>query len=322
MSRKSPAPEPSDAPPVVVFDYADYHEYLRDWIEDRKSRALVVSYQWLATRMGLKSRSFLRLVALGEKDLSQTAALKLSQAMGHSAREEEYFVILVALNNCSDLEEKNHHLARLAKVARPALKTMLSVQQYDLFNKWFVIPVWELVTLVDFRGDWKFLAQQLDPPITAAEAKYAVDLLRELGLIEPKGDLYVQKDPTLTTQEELRSQSVRRFQEATMELAREALTRHPPSRRHISTLTLGVDEPGYQKIVERIRGFREELVTLAQQHESVDRVFQFNLQFFPLSRVPVLTREMDRSASVRCCTMSGDVSQQDTRNDENGSAKD
>ncbi|MEK7393782.1 MAG: TIGR02147 family protein [Fibrobacterota bacterium] len=300
LTGKNPAQEQADVPPVVVFDYADYHEYLKDWIEDRKTRGLVVSYQWLATRMGLKSRSFLRLVSIGEKDLSQAAALKLSQAMGHTAREEEYFVILVALNNSSDLEEKNHHLTRLAKVARPARKTMLSVQQYDLFNKWFVIPLWELVTLVDFRGDWKYLSQQLDPPITPAEAKYAVELLRELGLIEPKGDLYVQKDPTLTTQEELRSQSVRNFQAATMDLAQQALTRHPPIRRHISTLTLGVDETGYLKIVERIRNFREELVTIAQQHETVDRVFQFNLQFFPLSRVPVERRTLK------------DVSQQDT----------
>lgn len=295
---------------ILVFDYADYHEYLRDWIEERKSKGLVASYQWLATRMGLKSRSFLRLVALGSKDLSPAATLKLSQALGHTALEEEYFVVLVALNNCSDLEEKNHHLSRLARVARPARKTMLSVQQYDLFNKWFVIPLWELVTIVDFRGDWKFLSQQLDPPITPVEARYAVDLLREMGLIEPKGNLYVQKDPTLTTQEELRSQSVRNFQEATMKLAQEALTRHPPSRRHISTLTLGVDTVGYQKIVERIRGFREELVTIAQGHETVDRVFQFNLQFYPLSRVPVQTV----SPSI--------VSQRDTRNEENPGVRD
>ncbi len=305
MTKGKPAKENDDASPVLVFDYADYHEYLKDWIEDRKARGLVASYQWLATRMGLKSRSFLRLVAIGEKDLSPTAALKLSQAMGHSSREEEYFSILVAMNNCTDLVEKNHHLVRLAKVARPARKTMLSVQQYDLFNKWFVIPIWELVTIVDFQGDWKFLAQQLDPPITASDAKYAVDLLRELGLIEPKGRLYVQKDPTLTTQEELRSQSVRNFQDATMQLAREALMRHAPNKRHISTLTLGVDETGFQKIVERIRSFREELVTIAQQHESVDRVFQVNLQFFPLSRVPVEP------------TPTGIVSRQDTRNERN-----
>jgi uncharacterized protein (TIGR02147 family) len=305
LTKQNPALESNDVRPVVVFDYADYHDYLKDWIEDRKARGLVVSYQWLATRMGLKSRSFLRLVAIGEKDLSQAAALKLSQAMAHTAREEEYFVILVALNNCSDLEEKNHHLTRLAKVARPARKTMLSVQQYDLFNKWFVIPLWELVTLVDFRGDWKYLSQQLDPPITPAEAKYAVELLRELGLIEAKDNLYVQKDPTLTTQEELRSQSVRNFQAATMELAQQALTRHPPIRRHISTLTLGVDETGYLKIVERIRSFREELVTIAQQHESVDRVYQFNLQFFPLSRVPVEGRT------------NTNVSQRDTEIDRN-----
>ena len=180
---------------------------------------------------------------------------------------------------------------------------MLSLQQYDLFNKWFVIPLWELVTIVDFRGNWKFLGQQLDPPITAEEARYAVNLLRDLDLIEPKGHLYIQKNPTLTTQEELRSQSVRNFQEATLQLAREALTRHPPTRRHISTLSLGVDEEGYLKIVERIKSFREELVTLAQQHPIVDRVFQFNLQLFPLSQVPVQTQS------------SRNVSQQDTRNE-------
>ena len=56
MTKKDPALEQKDTPPVVVFDYADYHEYLKDWIEDRKLRGLVVSYQWLASRMGLKSK--------------------------------------------------------------------------------------------------------------------------------------------------------------------------------------------------------------------------------------------------------------------------
>jgi uncharacterized protein (TIGR02147 family) len=275
--------EQKDSAPMV-FDYSDYHAYLDDWMQDRKDSRTSFSYQEFANRAGLKSRSFLRLVCKGEKQLSPAAALKVSEAIRHSEREAEYFSALVDLNNAKSLAEKTVHLERLRKIHKPSKGTLLSVQQYDLFGKWFVIPIWELVTVVDFQGDWRVLGKLLDPPITAGEARYAVDLLLALGLVEPLGNLYVQTEKSLHTREELRSEAIKAYQIQTMQLAQEALTRISPESRHIGTLTFGLDEESWKQVQERVRLFRQELTDIAHTVQKVDRVYQCNLQVFPLTR--------------------------------------
>jgi len=271
----------------VVFDYSDYHIYLDDWMRARKAARGSFSYQEFANRAGMKSRSFLRLVCKGEKQLSSAAAMRVSEAIRHTLREAEYFAVLVDLNNARTLAEKRLHLDRLRKIHKPSRGTLLSVQQYDLFGKWYVIPVWELVTIVDFHGDYRILGRLLDPPIGAMEARSAVDLLLSLRLIEPRGHRYVQTQTILHTRDELRSEAIKSYQVQTMQLAEEALERFPQRCRHIGTLSLGLDEDSWSQIQEKVRIFRQELTDIAQQVRKVDRVYQCNIQLFPLSRIPV-----------------------------------
>jgi len=269
-----------------VFEYSDYHEYLRDWIERERVRRAAFSYQWLANRAGLKSRSFLRLVSVGEKDLSKVSAIKVAQAMGLQGTQEEFFLVLVDLNNADDPREKAVHLERLKRIAPPSRRTILSVQQYELFETWWMIPLWEVACAGDWNADWKRLATQLEPPITAAEAQHGVELLLDLGLLECKDGRYERRETSLHTQEEVRSRAIRRYQDSLLEKARDALARIPSDSRHISTLTMGVDEEGYRRIQERVRAFRAEVVDIAQAQTAVDRVIQINLQMFPLTKVP------------------------------------
>lgn len=270
-----------------VFAYSDYHEYLRDWVERERARRPSFSYQWLANRAGLKSRSFLRLVCVGEKDLSKASALKIAQALGLEGVRCEFFLVLVDLNNADDPREKALHLERLKRIAPPSRRTILSVQQYELFETWWMIPLWEVVCAVDWKEDWAGLASQLEPSITPEEARHGVELLLELGLLEKKGGRYLRRETSLHTQDEVRSRAIRRYQDSLLEKAREALQRIPPESRHISTLTMGVDEEGYRRIQERVRAFRTEIVDIAQAQTGVDRVIQINIQMFPLTKVPL-----------------------------------
>ena len=68
-----------------------------------------------------------------------------------------------------------------------------------------------------------------------------------------------------------------------MELAREALYSVPKTHRDISTLTLSISEQGLQHIKEKIKDCRRELLEIAKADENADRVYQLNLQLFPLS---------------------------------------
>jgi uncharacterized protein (TIGR02147 family) len=207
--------------------------------------------------------------------------------MDLDARSAAYFEALVAWNNASDPTEKAHFHDRLLAVVPSTARTILPAHQYGLFTEWYINPVWELVTVFPFADDYDLLATRLDPAITGPQAREAVKLLLSLGLIERKGQVFAQTHNSLHTQDEIFSRAVKDYQVATMERAKESLERHALDLRHISTLTLGLDEELFSKLVEKIQEFRREVGDLAQGVPGTDRVYQLNLQFFPLTRVPV-----------------------------------
>lgn len=268
---------------ISVFKYEDYHVFLRDWVAAKKRERSSFSYQELADRIGLKSKSSLRLVCMGERDLSPSAAVKFVVALGLEERETEYFLALVGYNNASDPRERDVFLQQMKKVPRPIEKTILSAQEFDYFGKWYVAVVRELVSIHSFGGDFKALGSLLEPPISADEARHALKVLLDLELIEPCGDLYTQKNAILHTREELRSQAIKTYQRETMGLGADALDRVAPDRRHITTLTMGLDEARWRSIRKLTQEYRQKLIEIGSEEGPVDRVYQVNIQVFPLT---------------------------------------
>jgi len=271
---------------VAVWDYLDYHVYLREWVESEKERRPVVNYQWLANRSGFKSRSFLRLVALGEKNLPALATHRVSEAMGHDASEAAFFACLVALGNARSARDREHHLERLRTIPRPGRSRILGSEEFELFHKWYIPALRELAPLMPDPGDWEALAARLDPPIRPEDAREGVRTLVDLGLLKIEQGRYLQDEAHLATSTRLGSRIVRDYQARTMELAASSLQRHPRELRHISTMTLGIDGPTQRKLAERIRAFRQEILAMAAESGPVDRVCQFNVQLFPLTHLP------------------------------------
>lgn len=268
---------------ISVFKYEDYHVFLRDWVVAKKRERTSFSYQELADRIGLKSKSSLRLVCMGERDLSPSAAVKFVVALGLEERETEYFLALVGYNNASDPRERDVFLQQMKKVPRPIEKTILSAQEFDYFGKWYVAVVRELVSIHPFGGDFKALGSLLEPAISADEARHALKVLLDLDLIEPRGELYSQKNSILHTREELRSQAIKAYQRETMGLAADALDRIDPSRRHITTLTMGLDDRRWHSIRKLTQEYRQKLIEIGSEEGPVDRVYQVNIQVFPLT---------------------------------------
>lgn len=79
-----------------VFDYEDYHAFLRDWVAARKALWPAYSLQLLANRAKIKSRSFLRLVCLGQRRLGAGVAQDVATAMRLDCPEQDRFLELVA----------------------------------------------------------------------------------------------------------------------------------------------------------------------------------------------------------------------------------
>ena len=54
--------------------------------------------------------------------------------------------------------------------------------------------------------------------------------------------------------------------------------------RNFSTITLGLTREAYETIVEELSNFRKKIVALAAHDPQTERVYEINMQLFPLSK--------------------------------------
>jgi uncharacterized protein (TIGR02147 family) len=209
---------------------------------------------------------------------------KYSLAMKLGKREAQYFELLVRFNNSNNNDEKNHCFIDMIRLRGNSGIKFLGEDHYSFFSKWYNSAIRELVTLPVFKEDHKWIAKQLQPNITITEVKKSIDLLLEIGLLkrDNKGTL-IQVDSVISSEYEMASVALRNFHSQMIGLAGRSLEEVPRTKREVSSLTLGVSDKTLVRMKERIRIFKEELLSMVVDDKSEsETVCQLNFQLFPL----------------------------------------
>jgi uncharacterized protein (TIGR02147 family) len=102
------------------------------------------------------------------------------------ARDSKYFTNLLHFNQAKTAREKQDYYAVLRSLGDPVRKEVIRGRQYDYFDRWQTSIIREIISLRDFRDDWDALGQAVHPPVSPVDAKAAVEVLLELGLIEKR----------------------------------------------------------------------------------------------------------------------------------------
>ena len=139
--------------------------------------------------------------------------------------------------------------------------------------------------MIGFDGDYDALGARLMPPISGELARQAVDLLERVGLIkkDAKGN-WILNNPAISTGDKVIQQAFINYHKEFIDLAKESITNVPSTERNVSSVTLGISEGSYKKIVKCINEFRKKISMIANEDEDGGRVFQMNIQIFPLSK--------------------------------------
>jgi len=262
----------------------NYRDYLRDSYAAKKREHPFYSYRLFSQKAGFTSPNFLKLVIDDKRNLSKESVFKFSKALSHNKKEAEYFENLVFFNQSRTLEEKNAYLAKLMKYRRKTDPKKIEESEYSYYSEWYHPVIRELVTAVDFKGDYKTLGRAVIPTISAVEAEKSVTLLLDLAFIEKTGNgRYAKSAATLTTGPLVRSIAVANYHKAMMQRAAESIERFPADQRDISSLTLSVSHATKNAVIEKLREFRKELLDMAEADRNPDVAVQVNFQLFPLS---------------------------------------
>ena len=270
-----------------VFEYLDYREFLKDYYNSKKEANPAFSLRVFSNKIGFKAKDFISRVMSGSKNLSNQSIPKVAAGLRLGKHETEFFVGLVKFNQAETTEDRNtafEEMQAALKVARFAEKQhVLGHAQYMVYSHWRHLTVRSLIGMFGFNGDYEALAKQVRPHITAEEAKKSVQLLEECELIKKdKSGKYVLTENSITTGDRTSKLALRGYHQHCLKLAADSIDRDPPGSRHISGLTLGISQEGYERIVERINAFRKEIALIAEEDQNSDKVFQLEFAMFPV----------------------------------------
>jgi uncharacterized protein (TIGR02147 family) len=263
--------------------YSDYRLFLKEYYETHKSDNVNFSYRYLSQKAGINSSAFYKYIIDGKRNLTKATLLKTCVALKLNDKQAEYFENLVFFNQAKTIKEKNLYFDKLTKLRGNYDTRKVKEDQFAFYSEWYHSAIRELLECLNFKGNFESLASRLIPAINPKDAESSVALLTRLGLIHRDAQgRWKQTDPVLTTGGQVDAQVVMEFQKKMMKLGLEAFERAKQEERLMSATTFAISNETLDLFKKKIREMKAEFLELARLETHASRVYQLNLNLFPL----------------------------------------
>jgi uncharacterized protein (TIGR02147 family) len=269
-----------------VFEYQNFRNYLKDYYNEEKAKKKYFSYRYFSEKAGVHTPSFLYYVIENKRNLTKSSIIKISQAIGHSREEADYFENLVFFNQADTINEKTHYYSRLIEVRRPIAAQKIESERFEYYSKWYHSVVREVVTFFNFKDDFTRLGSFLAPAISGKEARDSVALLERLGFIErDEAGMYHQtSNLVIGRPSPVNAFEIERFQLEMLQMAVRAYENIPIKQRMSTSTTFSVSSKTFELFKLRIRELQNDLMEIARVDDTQEQTFQITVNLFPVSR--------------------------------------
>lgn len=268
-----------------VRTYADYRAFLRAFVAYLRETQRGFSFRQFSRKAGFRSPNFLKLVADGQRNLSDESVAKFGQALGLTHIEQVVFDALVRFGQAKTDRLRNQHYTQLRQLVPKTPATVLERAQFDVYSTWYALAVLEMFGLPGFRVAADWIGARLSPPVPAARIERALGLLTRVGLLKETRGALTPAESKRTTHEQVLSLAVRNYHRLMLRLAQRALDHFTVERRYVTSLTVAMSPAQYARVCERLGQLRQDLLDeLETDPTSVGReVYSIGLHAFPLT---------------------------------------
>lgn len=280
--------------PPRLNAFTDYRMYLREFYEYRRAQTRNLlrpySYATFAAAADIKSPNYLKLIIDGQRNLSTEMARRFAKAMGLSKEETEEFLALVDYTQATEPLERNRFLKVLADFR---VRQQLKNGEINA-ETWAKVPSWVTWVLYSL-ADQKSVGFSPDELYELMRGKArAEDIRRSLEKLLASGELHKTENGEVVKGRELMSGSedvpvamVRKLQAELIYLGLESLFQDQAHEREFGAQTMALTEKEFEQLKFELRQFRKRWakdVGVARKTEKGDRVFQLNIQLFPVTK--------------------------------------
>jgi uncharacterized protein (TIGR02147 family) len=268
-----------------LWRYLEYRRYLSDWFRARKAANRRYSHRLFARKAGHKNPSLLLLVTQGKRNLSPANVEGFCRALDLSAEEARFFAQLVQLDQAPSHREQNEAWAQISASRRFREARALEGMGVEVISHWHYSAIHEFARADAFRADPAWIARNVRPKVTLAQAKKALEVLVELGMLVLDEDGGAEpRDVSLATPHEVAGLAARNYHDGMLELARRSITEASRDERHLCAVTVCIPRSLLPKLKAELDAFQERLLDLCDGAEDApEQVYQAHMALFPLS---------------------------------------
>lgn len=268
-----------------IFEYDDYRKFLVDLFAHRKAQDERFSHRVFLRSAGYRSSSMLKHVTQGKRNLSKKSAARFADALQLDGDQSQFFKILVAFNQTDSMSDKQR-LAQTILGSRVSKRlNPIHLSKFEFWSHWYHVAISELIRTPQFREDYDWIAAQIVPAITAAQAKAAIECFLRLGLVRREADgKLVLGQSEIVSDSKIVHAAISKFHTSMIQKAKESIDRFNREDRNISSVTLAISDENKSRALEIIKDFQRKMLALTHEEQAADRVYQVNIQLFPLTQ--------------------------------------
>ena len=271
---------------VSIFDYTDFQKYLQAYYAEQRKLHCYFTYQWLTEKAGFSNRGFLyNIINKKGTRLSTSHCLKLSEALGHSKKEAEYFTYIVAHVQETEPVERAELLKKAVNIAAIAKTDLIRKDQNEYYAKWYHSVIRSLIGMSVFKGDYVQLSRKLIPAITPDEARESIELLERLCIIkrDENGIYHLGTEKNIKIGSDFSQTEKNKFHLEYMKISRDSMLHHFPEQQVLSW-TIGISEETADVIRQEVLEFKERIKKLIDADTGTDRVYLYQSLLIPLTK--------------------------------------
>ncbi|KYG62402.1 hypothetical protein AZI86_16330 [Bdellovibrio bacteriovorus] len=269
-----------------VFEYLDIVTFLRDDFAYRKSVAPNFSYEAWASELGFQSRSYVRMILLGKKKISDNFAEYYIKACRMNSKEAEYFLILLKYSQTGRLEERQVYGEKLMQILRSVSQREIINPSAEFYSRTLYSRLLTLLGFKDIQTSVSSLSEIL--VVDPMEVQKALELLEQLGLAAANEHQGVRVWQTAlgkyTVPSQIGSADLMKYHEGSL---MEAIQAFPQSKenRYYKSLLVPLSPEEVDQLKQLVETFcSEQLTRFQSSYLAQRRLFQVNLNYYAVSQ--------------------------------------
>ncbi|MCB9735797.1 MAG: TIGR02147 family protein [Deltaproteobacteria bacterium] len=237
-------------------DFVDYREYLAALVSHHKNIDRSFSYRGFARKAGLASPNYLQQVISRNRNLAPASVPAFAKGFGMSRADARIFQFMVEFDAARTDDEKNQWCDRLLDHERGHARR----KAVSAHRQWYPLVIREMAALPGFQPDPAWVAPRLRPAITEAQARRALELLFDAGLLLRAHDGAVRPGPGEALEPPLAELAARNAERSRGQLVSQTLNDRLDTVRSLSLRLTPSAVSAANAAIDRLIGELEALV--------------------------------------------------------------